>query len=280
MLKSLSVKDFKALAHLETSQLMARHEGTLKFSKTKPNVIVGPNGAGKSALLDTLALRFLASQTGESSLDNKYLLGRDAEPYWSSADRWGHQYTFLQGLTVATDNAPAVYYRPSHIPGNELGISHALMCGYEKEARVYAELTEDKSSGQKSQALLANLLAALDGSKLPSAYNLHDWRYGLEPKDLRTKREWTGPWEYQAEVLKALFAKVDGGVPLVLMDEPEQSLDAKAELQLWKAISEADCSRMQVVVATHSLYPLLHPKRFNIIEAADGYVQDVLALMA
>lgn len=282
MLKTLSAKDFKALAHLETSQLMTHHKGKLKFSLTKPNVLVGPNGAGKSALLDTIALRFLASQTGESALDDKYMMGHDAEANWSRENSWTRDYKFLEGLKVETDNGPVAYYRPHHIPGNEADVTHALMCGYDKEARAFDKLTRDKSSGQKSQALLARLLAALDGSGLPTGYKLHNWRYGRELRDMyevSRQQGYTGPWEYQAEVLKAFVATAEGAVPLVLMDEPEQSLDAKAQMQLWKAISTADCSRMQVIVATHSVYPLLHAKQFNIIESEPGYAAQVLELM-
>jgi len=67
---------------------------------------------------------------------------------------------------------------------------------------------------------------------------------------------------------------------MILMDEPEQSLDVKAEAQLWSSLSKADCAKMQIIVATHSMYPLLHKDNFNLIEAEDGFVDEVLALMA
>jgi predicted ATPase len=63
------------------------------------------------------------------------------------------------------------------------------------------------------------------------------------------------------------------------MDEPEQSLDALAELVLWRQIAAADMSKMQVIVATHSLYPLMHPEKFNIIEAVPGYSESVMQLL-
>lgn len=278
MLKTLSVAGFKAVPYLETSALMKRAGGKLKFSSSKPNVIVGPNGAGKTALMETLALRFLAQLTGESCLDGKYISGHDSEPLWSCTASWRNDWAFLKGLEVVTDNAPARYYRPNHVPGNETSITHAMMCGYFEQAKAFGALTKDKSSGQQSQALQRSLLKTLAGEELPRTYPLLNWSGGREPRELRG--HFTTSYDHQAEALKALFAKVDGGVPLVLMDEPEQSLDAKAELQLWQAISRADCSQMQIVVATHSLYPLLHRKKFNLIEAVDGYVDEVLALVA
>ncbi len=279
MLTTLKVNDFKAVPYLETSLLMRRHKGRLQFSTDKPNVIVGPNGAGKSALMESLALRFLAQLTGDSRLDGNYLgRSRDAEILWTKTHEWRDTWEFLQGLTVETDNAPALYYRPGHIPGNETSPTHALMCGYSEDARHYDELTKAKSAGQQSRALQEHLLAALDGTACPKEYALRGWTHGREPRELHG-RGWIGPWEYQAEVLKAIFAHSTGGTPLVLMDEPEQSLDALAEMQLWKALSNADCTRVQVVVATHSLYPLLHPDKFNIIEAVNDYARDVIKLL-
>lgn len=280
MLHSLSVATpFAAVPHLPTSQLMLRHGGKLRFSLAKPNVVVGPNGSGKSALLHTLALRFLASQTGQSSLDGRYLSDRDNEQLWSKPAGWGDAWEFMAGLTVATDDAPARYYRPGHIPGNEDSVTHAMMCGYMCEAKAYARLTEQKSSGQKSTALLDNVRPVLDGSALPTQYTLHNWSGGRTPSKVDEPWRHRSPWESQADVLRGVFGGVRGGVPVVLMDEPEQSLDALAELRLWKAIEAADCSKVQVIVATHSLYPLQHTRRFNVIEAADGYAAEVQALL-
>ncbi len=281
MLSLLSASNFKAMPWLERSQLLTTLGGSVRFSDKKPNVIVGPNGAGKSALLDALALRFLASQSGVSALDDKYLTGVDAKDLWSRSADWRQDWRYLEGLEVRTDNGPALYYRPNHIPGNESDVTHALMCGYEREARAFDALTREKSSGQKSQALLERLVQALRGEALPADYVEKNWRFGRAARSREdiARPGWVGPWEYQAEVLKELVKDGAQGRPLVLMDEPEQSLDARAEVQLWKAIEAADCSRMQVIVATHSVYPLLHPGKFRIIEAVEGYARDVRALM-
>jgi predicted ATPase len=63
------------------------------------------------------------------------------------------------------------------------------------------------------------------------------------------------------------------------MDEPEQSLDAWASATLWSRIAEADCAKVQIVVATHSWYPILHPEAFNIIEAVPGFLEEVRSLI-
>ena len=80
-------------------------------------------------------------------------------------------------------------------------------------------------------------------------------------------------------MLKKLFQPAETAVPLILMDEPEQSLDARAEGSLWAAIANADCSTMQIIVATHSLYPMLNKDKFNIIETETGFVAEVRRLL-
>jgi predicted ATPase len=281
MLKKLTVKDFSAVSYLAGSALIQAHGGTLKFSTKKPNVLVGPNGAGKSAVLTTLALRFLAYFTGQSAFDDNYTGGNDCDVWWSNACRWGNDWDYLKGLEVVTDNAPALYYRPNHNPGNEDNLTTAMMVGYFEQAKEFDRATAKKSSGQANQAMLDKVLKALDGEQLPSAMRYVNWSRGKELKDLEqmhASRSYVGPWDWRAEVLKKLMTAANGAAPLILMDEPEQSLDARAEAQLWRAIAKADCSRMQVIVATHSLFPLLHPKAFNIIEAEPGFAQQVLEL--
>lgn len=278
MIESIQVKGFKAVPYLETSELMKLHGGKLSFSTTKPNVIVGPNGTGKSALVSSLALRHLAFFLDHSCLDGAFVYSQDSEPFWTQATRWGNQWTFLEGLNCTGDSAAALYYRPGHIPGNETGYAHAMMMGYMEQAREQSQLVRQKSSGQVSRALQARLMAALSGSDLPREYVPVNWRAGFEPVDLESGRYSLGSAEYKAEVLKVMFLGKGSGVPLILMDEPEQSLDALAEMRLWSAITQADCSKMQVIVATHSLYPLLHPEKFNLIETQPGYASQVIDL--
>jgi energy-coupling factor transporter ATP-binding protein EcfA2 len=283
MLKSLKAKGLSALPYLETSALMAAHGGQVKFSARKPNVIVGPNGAGKSALLRAISLRFLAHLTPRSALNDDYVVGCDSDAWWVKEREGGQDFTFLKGLDVTTDGGPVLFYRPGHLPGNEADVTHAMMMGYFEEAEQFVRMTEKKSSGQMSQALLAEMLNALAGRDLPTACGFKNWRFGKEPRPPdRACGHFSGPsdFDYKAEALRKLSSAGPDAKPLVLMDEPEQSLDALAEAQLWAAIAGADCSQLQVIVATHSVYPMLHPKRFNLIEAEVGYAKKVLDLLS
>lgn len=280
MLTTLKAKNFTGVPYLETSQLMTHHPNGMVFSLTKPNVVVGPNGAGKSALLTALSYLTLSNMTGVSALDSNYTghtgLG---ETLWANDSRWGHDYRYLPGLEVATDYGPALYFRPGHIPGNDDSVAAAMMCGYFEQAKRYGNQTDEKSAGQQTLALQETVMAVLAGTQSVPSYTFMNWKMSKERvlAEDRYKR-YSGPWEYQGDVLKERYLSVEAtAVPMLLLDEPEQSLDALAETRLWRAIAGADVSRVQIVVATHSLYPLLHPERFHLIEAVPGYVDEVRA---
>lgn len=282
MLTELSTKNFAGISYLETSSLMKSHGQKLTFSTAKPNVIVGPNGSGKTALLDTLAIRFLTYFSGESTLDRRYVLDVDARPWWTKSGKKPDEYVWLKGLTCQSDNAPALYYRPGHVPGNEPTIADAMMGEYWEQAKEYAKLVERKSSGEQNQAVLGKIIQALEGGELPSKYAYMNWEFGATARDVSKLDTFAyGRDAYiKAEVLKALYRPASNAIPLVLMDEPEQSLDVKAEAQLWSSIAKADCRRMQIIAATHSMYPLIHRNSFNLIETEAGFVDAVLEIMA
>jgi energy-coupling factor transporter ATP-binding protein EcfA2 len=279
MISHLLARNFKAVPHLETSQLMQTYPEGVYFSKDKPNVIVGPNGTGKSALLQALSMKTLTHFYPSSSFDDNYVRGNDCEDFWEQTG-WSfeRQYTFLPGLACESDFAPALYYRPQHIPGNCDFAAEAFASGYYEEAREYDELTDDKSSGQQSQALLSRIETALSGDLTELKYRYMHWTYDSEPRNPEG-RNW-GSDNSKAENLKRQYGQADSkALPVIMMDEPEQSLDARAEALLWKQIAGADAGRMQIIVATHSLYPLLHPEKFNLIETVPGYAEDVRAML-
>jgi predicted ATPase len=282
MLTELRVNDFTAIPYLEASTLMRTHGKELTFSRAQPNVVVGPNGSGKSALLNTLAVRFLTYFSSQSTLDRRYVLDVDARAWWTRKVSRHDKYVWLKGLICKTDNAPALYYRPGHVPGNEPTIADAMMSVYWEPAQEYAKLVDRKSSGEQNQAVLGKLLEALEGKNLPAEYAQMNWEFGAESTGASAPHafgEIADLYE-KAEVLKAMYRPAANAVSLILMDEPEQSLDTMAEAQLWSCISKVDCQKMQIIVATHSLYPLLHKNKFHIIESQNGYVKDVLELMA
>lgn len=285
MFKFLSAQGFAGVPYLETSDLMKNHPKGVTFSTEKPNVILGPNGAGKSALMKTLALLTLSYYSGESMFDDNYHArgsARGCDDLWTNPSRWGNDWTYLQGVTCESDFAPALFYRPGAYPGDYNDTTHAMMCGYFEEAKAHARLTEKKSSGQKSRAVLEKLMAALQGDFPQKQYGFVNWSEGKKRRDLKEmdRRSFTGPWEYQSEVLKERYLDIpESAIPCLLGDEMEQSLDAKVEAEMWQKIAAVDPTKLQVIVATHSLYPFLHPEKFHVIEAVPGYIAEVQALL-
>lgn len=278
MISSIALEGtFPAVPYLQGSQLMETVKGSIKFSKTKPNIIVGPNGSGKSALMKSLALRTMSFYGGCSAFDDKYLKGVGKDVLWSRDRGWGDDWEYCKALNAKTDEAPALYYHPGFIIGDDCDFTHAFCAGYSRNAFEMGDLVKDKSSGQAAKALLERSLKAIRGQELPDTYEFMNWRCGEELRDLRKDRH-PMDWDVQAEMLKKKIFKRKAGVPVVLLDEPEQSMDALSELQFWKDMEKVDCAAVQVIAATHSLYPILHPEAFNIIEAVPGYMASVRAL--
>lgn len=284
MFTQIKIENFKGVPYLQTSDLVKHKNGTIKLSTKKPNILVGPNGSGKSALLTALAIKTMSFFTGISQLDPKMTKTmHEHEDWWSTANSWPKEWEFLQGLTTKGDGAPASYYRPAHIPGNGESIAYSMMTGYFDEARAHGKLIDDKSSGQQCAALLKRLVDLLDGTRpLPQTFGFHkDWDKGALARQKKTAWSSPMPWDCKGAVLEAMAdaAAENPGIPLVMMDEPEQSLDAKSEIGLWKSIRNADCTKMQLIIATHSMHPFMHPQAFNMIESVPGYIEEVQSLL-
>lgn len=281
MIEHIKVEGFKAVPHLETTLLMQTHGKCLAFSKEKPNVIVGPNGSGKTALLNALSMLTLTYYTDTSNFDRGYLAMQDADLFWLGEEKeWWRlrDNIFLKGLSARSDLAPALYYRPNRLPGNEDGIAHAMCMGYSREAKDMIELVRNKSSGQRSQNVQQLLREVLQGKRLQYTWN--HWGARKEPVPI-DPMVYTGDGDTKHNAMLAYYSsRNESGIHTILLDEPEQSLDARAELELWHSLVATDPALNQVICATHSIYPLLHKAKFNIIETVPGYVESVLSLLS
>lgn len=285
-IRSIAFEGFTAVPWLSETPLAKNHRCRIDLSSTKPNVVVGPNASGKSALLTTLSLLTLSHFTGASEISTDYVSARHADAWWTKTRGWSSDFEWLQNLVIDGAAGPAFYYRPEHIPGNEKSVASAMMLGYFDQAKAYGALVKGKSDGQKSALLLDRCLRALGGSGLPTLEVAEKgFRYAkpLEEMRQRNVHMWIGEDDRKGEAMRKRYLDpaAEGfqgltGRPLVMLDEPERSLDALAEAQLWAQIAAAHTQCVQVLVATHSLYPLLHPHKFHLIESTPGWRERVL----
>src|SRR5690606_28157161 len=211
--------------------LMQSHGCSITFSSTKPNVIVGPNGSGKTALMTALSLATLTHFIGTSTLERAYANHFDAQALWSKASSRDQDAQYLPGLSFDSDFGPAIFYRPHHIPGNDHHVSAAMMTGYFNEAREFGLKTRNKSSGQASLALLELARRTLRGEHTPS-YATKDWPYGKDRTEI-TYGMYDPIGACRANVLIERYLNLRDATPVVLLDEPEQSLDALSHIALW-----------------------------------------------
>ena len=283
MLTSITFDGFRAVPHLEATKLMQQSK-TVRFAEDRPNIIVGPNGSGKSSLLDALSMLTLTYYMDVSTFDHHYLAMSDSDKFWhkpkdiEKMDWWQrHNNYYLTGLTYTGDLVPALYYRPNRLPGNEHDVAHAMCMGYSEPAREYGTLTRNKSSGQKSRAIQDRMLRALGGTE---QIKFETYRFGNPDELIKIEPGvYVGEGPAKTNLFKTFYKdRKSDGRQLVIMDEPEQSLDLEAEINLWDAIA-GHHSDTQIICASHSLYPILNPEPFNLIETEPGYVKKIQKLL-
>ncbi len=278
MLTKISIEPyFKAVDYLPHVKLMETHGSIIELSVTKPNVLVGPNGSGKSAFLRTLSLLTLSNLTGVTSLSDRYV-SFNTKLWDLDGKSYSKNWLFLEGLTFEGALNPTYYYRPGFIPNEERCLTTALMCGYEKEARKIEELTNKFSSGQAAKNMLSHLFELLYEPKERSSTH-STWRYPTQSDKFKFQRGYVGDTEGQALALVRHHELFETKHRLIIMDEPEQSLDAYQQALLWEHLRAVDCSETQLVIATHSAHPLLQADRFNLIETVPSYIQTARELL-
>lgn len=245
------------------TDLLITHANHVTFSDNKINVLIGPNGSGKSTLLRHLAVRFLCLDRGYTSIDRS-LSDRTYENYFSQKTRYDKP-TFMAGIKIDSMQCVATYWAPGMKYGGWDMDTAAMMCGYSDEANLRWQHTKEKSSGQGIHNQLNYIFDVLHGKRQVELHENID--YYLK--------------EYQKDKLDAtvpLFKQWNENKTIVLLDEPEQSLDMSKEMEFWDKLLDVDTKNIQVMIATHSLYPIISPKfknKFNYIEGVSGYKQTI-----
>lgn len=279
MIKHIHFTDFTAVPHLMGTSLMKHNKGTITLSTEKINILVGPNGSGKSSFINALTLRYLADLTGRSEFRSHYLGKTGYECCWSLVDKargWSREWAYMDGMQVSGDDGAVHYYRPLHVPGNETSATHAMCAGFFEQGKSFHQAIKDKSDGQMRKTLLNRITqvsTSADAAKFSVA-----WPYG--PHDERRDLPYGAQqWEARAEHLKAMFSPKPDARPLLILDEPEQSLDLLEQAQMWQSLKSIDLSKCQVLVSTHSIHPLLNPEGFSFIEGDEGYLSKAISMV-
>ena len=271
MFDSVSVTtDFAYMPWLANTALLKKHPNGLKFSKEKINILFCPNGAGKSSLLHAIAKRKLCCDVGYPTTNEREWGMRNLDKQWvkSSQDWWEKKEDYMPGITLhGDDNGSCFYFSQNFVPGGEFSLTHAMILGYSKEAKSLGKILDEKSSGQQTKGMFERFMAHVNDAS-------HDQALAFEPycKD--------SYFEQQERTIRELFKDHTPNRKVVLLDEPECSLDLSNQLDVWAAIAAIDLSAHQVIVATHSIYPLINPERFNFVTSDKKYLKEQIAKVA
>lgn len=273
----LTISDkFTYFPHFKDTSLFKRYGGVFSLEPTRVNVLVGPNGSGKSTLLDILSLLTLSIDFEQSRASKEYL----KDELWTNEDKWGSwaEERYLIGATLSEGFCPALSFKPHRIPGNERCVTTAMMVGYFEEAREYAAKTENKSTGQSVSAQLSTIRAFLQSQGELEVRNKEAFGLPVSEKKRLVDSHYSRGCYNSRKFLLTQRIRWATGHRLVIMDEPEQSLDMRANLQLWGELANLKLKNTTVIVASHSPFAL--NKAFNVLEGEKGYANEIRTLMA
>lgn len=269
----LEIQHNKALPHLANTALYALYQSDFPLKQGAINVLVGPNGSGKTTFLEALAFLNLTYYYGQSRVCKSYL---DSE-HWEPTDEklkndWGLKRHFAYGLKCDWPFMPALSYFPKRIPGREDSIVAAMMTGYFDEAREYGHQVDNKSSGQANWSQLDWILTQMQDPKfVPAVLNSEALKlYPYEQEELKKGYGVNRTTAYRKSQLGDCVFNASTTQMLVLLDEPEQSLDMLAQLSLWERLKKVHNPNRTFVIATHS--PLVLNQDFHLIETQKGYL--------
>lgn len=204
------------------------------------NCLYGRNGSGKSTLLAAIAKMLCCHQGGWQKVTGEAL--RELFPYKERRD----------GVLPDHDGSPILYFDP----GATVGLFGGSF-DYDFMDEGLMNCMFKGSSGQTTGNRMRPVLDAILKNKWPE----REYRVSMQSEEsawLETFLAGTGEKER----------------PTLLLDEPSRSLDLRSELGLWRLIDKAVAQGVQVIVATHAVFPL-NRTDVNFIETTPDYLRDV-----
>ncbi len=214
------------------------------------NVVIGDNGSGKSTLITALATLLHCRQENWPRVTTESLLA------------FNRPNGLADGLLLEHDGAPARYMGTDHDVGLTPDAKFIRATSSVLDTRrLEIKALNRMSSGQATLVQLGRFMRA-------------------EPKKVRTsiKERDRLPSEMQVvydvatesltNVVKRRGALKE---PVVLLDEPDISMDFAKQALVWKQIRQLAESYTQVIVASHSPFAVKAPGA-HYIETAPGYL--------
>jgi len=208
------------------------------------NIIVGPNGSGKTTLTRSVAKLFYAEQGGTPTLTQTAFM--DA---YKAFDKTPPDEYF----TVEHDGGAVFYVNQEHT----VGLTHGQFDD-DFFSEGFFRTMNKLSSGQDSCENINRILSMIE-----------KYLKGGENVDNRLKNANS---LYQNYVNQAMaFIKPDrNAVPVLILDEPDASLDMMNEVKIWDIIRKISL-KIQVIVCSHSAFAL--HQEANFIEMESGYLK-------
>jgi ABC-type cobalamin/Fe3+-siderophores transport system ATPase subunit len=208
------------------------------------NVLFGPNGSGKTTLL-TLLARSLCCEQG-----NVQKVTQDALHHLVPLSLRS-EVEYNNGVLPDHDGGPVLHFDPS----KAVGLCHGSF-DYDFMIQGVVNVTTHVSAGQTTLHRIDDILGAIIEDKWP-ALDVHEGRHGDRLP------------EWFATFLRGTGEK---GPPTVLLDEPSRSLDVGREIRLLEILSLV-APRVQIIMASHSLFSLLMLPDAHFIDTEPGYSQ-------
>lgn len=242
MIESLTFTPEQARAVVPYWDSCSAWKGRTEF-KFNPGltVVMGPNGCGKSALFAFLARLLAAEQGGRSVVTYDHLRDRAKGKYDEIA--LIHDGTGVRHLSLDTDVG---------LIGGMAGFDDDFMV-----EGVDAIYRKKLSSGQNTTSrLVAYLQDMKDGRASGVTY--------------KAKKD-----QAPEGTVKFLAGTGVPGKPTFLLDEPDRTLDTRAQFTFWTRIARMVAAKCQVIIISHNpLVPLLIQDT-NIWYLTEGYQRDI-----
>ena len=229
------------------------------------NILWGPNGSGKSTVIKAIARALHCEQGGVQVVTqhSHYEMFCGGTYAMKNGVRFEG---YSDGVLPSHDGSPVAYFDPSVAVGIiwgsldndffDLGLMNTI---------------HNVSAGQTTMMRGEHTMRPIFRGTPPPAV---EWRVPMPEAD-PPENDWGRErWEHQ----RAIQATLNGtlkptGIPTILLDEPDRSLDVPIQHKFWTNVGHAGLhGHVQIIAASHSVFALEIPGA-HYIEFENGYLE-------